>query len=83
VTLAVVYERTAVTAMGRLRRADKEAFARAGRAIAGLADEPRPAGSVPWGSKGIYRLHAGDLRILYEVDEEAGAVYVRSVGLVS
>lgn len=82
-TLAVVYQQTAVTAMRRLQRADKEAFTRAGRAIAALADEPRPAGAVPWGSKGIFRLHTGDLRILYEVDEEAGAVYITSVGLVS
>ena len=52
-------------------------------AIALLADEPYPAGAVAWGATGIYRLHAGDIRILYEVDPEAATVYIINIGVIS
>ncbi|MGH3190619.1 MAG: type II toxin-antitoxin system RelE family toxin [Streptosporangiaceae bacterium] len=65
-----------------LRAADHDAFRRATRAITALAEDPYPEGAVPWGGSGFYRLHAGDVRILYEVSEEAEALYVLNVGLV-
>ena len=45
-------------------------------AIDALADDPRPPGSVPWGST-LARLHTGRYRILYEITEDA--VLVRHV----
>lgn len=32
---------------------------------------------------GTYRLHAGNARILYEVDDEAATVYVINIGIVT
>jgi mRNA interferase RelE/StbE len=38
-------------------------------AIDGLADDPRPAGSVPWGRE-LARLHIGRYRVLYQISED-------------
>jgi mRNA-degrading endonuclease RelE of RelBE toxin-antitoxin system len=39
-----------------------------------LADDPRPAGSFPYGSPDLRRLRAGRYRVLYEITEETVAV---------
>ncbi|MGH3187567.1 MAG: type II toxin-antitoxin system RelE family toxin [Streptosporangiaceae bacterium] len=78
--LTIVYRETAAPALRRLRDSDRVAFARVRSAISALADNPYPDGAVPWGHSGYYRLHAGDLRVLYEVDEKAQAIYILSVG---
>jgi len=83
VSLTVVLRETALRNLARLRSEDKEAFAQVRSAIAALADEPRPSGAVAWGTAGTYRLHAGSARILYEVDDEAAAVYIINVGIMS
>lgn len=38
-------------------------------AIDALADEPRPAGSVPWGPA-LSRLHVGRYRVLYAIGDD-------------
>ena len=43
-------------------------------AIDRLADDPRPAGSFPYGSPDLRRLRVGRYRILYEITEDAVAV---------
>ena len=43
-------------------------------AIDQLADDPLPAGSVPYGSPDLRRLRVGRYRVLYEITEEAVAV---------
>ena len=43
-------------------------------AIDRLADDPRPAGSFPYGSPDLRRLRVGRYRVLYEITEEAVAV---------
>jgi mRNA-degrading endonuclease RelE of RelBE toxin-antitoxin system len=83
VSLTVIYRETALPGLKRILAADKDKFARDRRAIRALERDPYPDEAVPWGKSGIWRLHAGDVRVLYEVDEEAGAVYVLSVGLVT
>jgi mRNA-degrading endonuclease RelE of RelBE toxin-antitoxin system len=50
-------------------------------AIATLADQPHPDGAVARGATGIYRLHAGEVRVLYEVDDAASTVYIINIGL--
>ena len=32
---------------------------------------------------GVYRLHAGDIRILYEVDDQAATVYIINIGIIA
>jgi len=31
----------------------------------------------------VYRLHAGDIRIRYEVDEQAAMVYIINIGIIA
>ena len=40
-------------------------------AIDRLADDPRPAGSFPYGSPDLRRLRVGRYRVLYEITEDA------------
>jgi mRNA-degrading endonuclease RelE of RelBE toxin-antitoxin system len=35
------------------------------------------------GATGFYRLHEGDIRVLYEVDHEAATVYIINIGVIS
>lgn len=79
----VVFRETALRNLARMRSEDKDLFARTRRAVARLADEPHPPGAVAWGGTGIYRLHADDIRILYEVDHEAATVYIINIGIIS
>jgi mRNA interferase RelE/StbE len=79
----VVYRETALPALTRILDADKDTFTRVRRAIRELSEHPYPDDAIPWGDSGIWRLHVGKVRILYEVDEEKSAVYVINVGLVS
>lgn len=81
-SLTVIFRETALRSMARIRGDDADAFVRARAAIAGLGHQPHPDGAVAWGTAGIYRLHAGEIRILSEVDEDASAIYVINVGLV-
>ena len=32
---------------------------------------------------GVYRLHAGDIRVLYEVDDQAETVYIINIGIIA
>lgn len=43
-------------------------------AIDRLTDDPRPAGSFPYGSPDLRRLRVGRYRILYEVNEDTVAI---------
>jgi mRNA-degrading endonuclease RelE of RelBE toxin-antitoxin system len=74
-----VVQETALRALARIRAEDKDAFASIKRALAALAEQPHPNQAVAWGGSGIYRLHLPGVRILYEIDENAGTVYVINV----
>ncbi len=41
---------------------------------------PVPDGVIAWGGTGLFRLHAGTARILYDVDDDASTVYIINVG---
>ena len=81
-SLTVVFQETALRALARIRSEDKAVFALTRHAITALADQPYPDGAVAWGATGIYRLHAGEVRVLYEVDDEASTVYIINIGLI-
>jgi mRNA-degrading endonuclease RelE of RelBE toxin-antitoxin system len=83
VSRSVVFRETALRGLARLLSQDKDLFTRARQAITQLADQPHPEGAVAWGTTGVYRLHADATRILYEVDEDAGTVYIINVAVIS
>jgi mRNA interferase RelE/StbE len=82
VSLTVVFRETALRNLARIRGEDKDLFARTRRAIALLADQPYPEGAIAWGDTGVYRLHAGEIRILYEVVDRAATVYIINIGVI-
>ena len=82
-SLTVVFRDTALRNLARLRGEDKDLFTRTRRAISMLASEPYPENAVAWGATGVYRLHAGDIRILYEVDDQAATVYIINIGIIT
>jgi mRNA-degrading endonuclease RelE of RelBE toxin-antitoxin system len=84
VSWTVVTRDTALRNLARLRREDKDLFTRTRQAITSLADQPHPHNAVPWGSTtGVFRLHTGDIRILYEADEETATVYIINIGIIT
>jgi mRNA-degrading endonuclease RelE of RelBE toxin-antitoxin system len=82
-SLTVVVQETAIRALARIRSADKEAFAQIRQAMSALADQSHPDAAVAWGDSGIYRLHLAGIRILYEVDDHASAVYIINVAFTA
>jgi len=82
-SLTIVFRETALRTLARLRGEDKDLFIRTRRAISALADQPYPENTVAWGAIGVYRLHDDDIRILYEVDEQAATVYVINTGIIA
>ena len=81
-SLTVVFRQTALRSLARMRSEDKDLFGRTRRAIELLADQPHPKNAVAWGATGVYRLHSGGIRILYEVDDEAATVYIINIGVI-
>jgi mRNA-degrading endonuclease RelE of RelBE toxin-antitoxin system len=83
VSLTVVLRETAVRNLARIRIEGNDLFVWTRRAIALLAEQPYPAGAVAWGTTGVCRFHAGDIRILYEVDDETTTVYIINIGVIA
>ena len=63
-----------------LKRLPASTFHRIVPQIKSLAENPRPSGCRKIaGSKNDWRIRIGDYRIIYEIDEKAGAVRVMRV----
>jgi mRNA interferase RelE/StbE len=63
-----------------LRKLDDQTHDRVVRQIAGLAKEPRPAGSKKLsGSANDWRIRVGDYRVLYEITDAIRVVRVYRV----
>jgi mRNA interferase RelE/StbE len=45
-----------------------------------LANDPRPAGSLEYGSPDILRLHSGQYRVLYEINDDTVTVVILHTG---
>jgi mRNA-degrading endonuclease RelE of RelBE toxin-antitoxin system len=83
VSLTVVFRETALRNLARIRAEDKDLFVRTRRTVALLADQPYPKGAVAWGATGAYRLHADDIRVLYEIDDERATVYIINIAVIT
>jgi len=63
----------------QIRRLPTQTQERANRAIAGLAENPRPPGAKKLTAREGYRVRVGDYRVLYQVDDEARLVTIYRV----
>ncbi len=63
------------------RKLDRQTLARISEAIDGLCENPRPPGCLKVKTaEALWRIRVGDWRIGYEIDDEARAVTVITVG---
>ncbi|MDM2398151.1 type II toxin-antitoxin system RelE/ParE family toxin [Mycobacteroides abscessus] len=55
--------------LGRIKRADAKVYSQIAKAIAGLADQPRPDGCTKLTGREGYRIRVRDYRILYTIND--------------
>ena len=79
-TYSIIWEPPATNAAVRFLKEDPTGLAAVYEAVDSLATQPRPADSVPYGSPDIRRLHVGDYRVLYVIDDEVIHIMVTHLG---
>jgi mRNA interferase RelE/StbE len=68
VSLRIVFDERAIDQAAGFLADDPGALNAVLAAIDQLADEPRPAGSFPYGSPDLRRLRVGRYRVMYEIN---------------
>jgi mRNA interferase RelE/StbE len=81
VSRQVIWESQAIDQAAGFLRDDPDGVREMLDTVARLADEPRPAGSFPYGSPDRRRLRIGRYRVMYDIDaaEQPVQGVVRSV----
>jgi mRNA-degrading endonuclease RelE of RelBE toxin-antitoxin system len=79
-TCTVVWRNKARQALSRLRGGDLASAELLTAAVRALADDPYPGASNQLGGSRFWRLRLGELRVAYEVDGTASAIYIYSIG---
>lgn len=80
---AIVFTRKAERELGALAKGNRTAANRIVKAIKALADDPRPNGVEKLkgqGGEGLYRIRAGDYRVVYAIEDARVTVEVIRVG---
>jgi mRNA interferase RelE/StbE len=78
-TYTIVWEITAVTALRRLRQIDPLGAKALRESIDKLSVDPEPNESAPLGSSGLWRLHVGTFRAIYQLDNESITIRVINI----
>ena len=78
----LVWQPAAVAGLVRVRAEDRQVAKALRTTIGALADDPRPPESAPLAGD-LRRLRLGRVRVLYDVDDAAGAVHILTVGMVA
>lgn len=76
----IIWEPRATNAALRFLKDDPVGLSAMYEAVDTLATEPRPSGSVIYGSSDERRLHIGDYRVLYIIDEGVIRILVTHLG---
>ncbi|GAA3978958.1 type II toxin-antitoxin system RelE/ParE family toxin [Streptomyces plumbiresistens] len=79
-TYEITFEPHALNTAARFLEEDPNGLALLLDTIDKLADDPRPTGSIAYGSPNIRRLHVGDYRVLYVIDDEVIHILVTHLG---
>lgn len=79
-TYEITFEPQALNSAARFLEEDPSGLALLLDTIDRLADDPRPARSVPYGTPDIRRLRVGDYRVLYVIEEDVIRVFVTHLG---
>ncbi|MFJ4693926.1 type II toxin-antitoxin system RelE/ParE family toxin [Streptomyces sp. NPDC088766] len=75
-TYEIEFEPHALDVATRFLQEDPSGLALLLDGIDKLAHDPRPAGSIPYGSPDLRRLRIGDYRVLYVIDDAVIRVLV-------
>jgi len=73
----VTIERTAQKALARIERPQRRKIE---DTIAGLANEPRPRGSIKLSGVDAHRVRVGDYRIVYTIEDTIRVVNIVNIG---
>ena len=76
----IIFEPHALDAAARFLEEDPSGLALVLDTIDKLASDPRPAGSIPYGSPDIRRLRIDDYRVLYVIDHEVIHILITHLG---
>jgi mRNA interferase RelE/StbE len=79
-TYTITWDEAAINAAARFLKDDPEGLRQLMDSVDLLADQPRPDGTVEYGSPDLRRMHVGRYRVLYEITELAVTIVVIHVG---
>ncbi|GEC09452.1 hypothetical protein SSP24_71070 [Streptomyces spinoverrucosus] len=79
-TYEIIWEPRATDAAVRFLKDDPTGLSAVYETVDSLATEPRPRGSIPYGSQDVRRLHVGDYRVLYIIDDDVIRILVTHLG---
>jgi len=81
-TYTIIWDEAAVNTAARFLKDDPEGLRQLMNAVDLLADQPRPQGSIEYGSPDLRRMHVGRYRVLYEITEATVTIVVIHIGRV-
>ncbi|MFJ8477640.1 type II toxin-antitoxin system RelE/ParE family toxin [Kitasatospora sp. NPDC094011] len=81
-TYRITWDEPAINAAARFLKDDADGLRQVLDAVDLLADDPRPAGSAPYGSPDLRRIHIGQYRVLYEIVEQTVTIAVIHLGRI-
>ncbi|MGC9495290.1 type II toxin-antitoxin system RelE family toxin [Streptomyces sp. WG7] len=76
----IIWEPRASNAAARFLKEDPNGLSAVYEVVESLSTQPRPQGSVPYGSPNLRRLHVGDYRVLYLVEDDVIRIVVAHLG---
>ncbi|MFC8870139.1 type II toxin-antitoxin system RelE/ParE family toxin [Streptomyces sp. NPDC057148] len=76
----IIWEPRATNAAARFLKEDPGGLSAVYEAVDSLSAQPRPQGSAPYGSPNLRRLHVGDYRVLYIVEDDVIRIVVTDLG---
>lgn len=79
-TYEIIFEPRALNSAARFLKEDPSGLALVLDTIDKLAEDPRPAGSITYGSPDLRRLHINDYRVLYIIDNDVIRILVTHLG---
>jgi mRNA interferase RelE/StbE len=79
-TYQIIWEPRATDAATRFLKDNPAGLSAVYQAVDALASQPRPVDSVAYGSPDLRRLHVGDCRVLYVIDDGVIHILVTHLG---
>ncbi|WP_326693226.1 MULTISPECIES: type II toxin-antitoxin system RelE/ParE family toxin [unclassified Streptomyces] len=79
-TYTIVWEEAALNAAARFLKDDADGLRQLMDAVDLLAGQPRPEGTVEYGSPDLRRMYVGRYRVVYEITDSTVTVVVMHLG---